>query len=503
MSTEEKKLKEKLADYQAQMLEKQKLFDEKRKEHEQMRVMYNKMEQEMNTYKQNAPNVPASQNIVVHTAIGHMPEFDVKDDWRIYQARLEQYIIVNSVSENLKVSTLITFIGNDAYKILSDLCDPTEPKNKTFEELCAILKSQFSKKVSAFKERLEYNNLVQGKHESVTDWYGRVKSKAVSCGFGNLLNDFEKDRVVTGLCKGPLLDRVCEEEPTATLDTIIDIARKKEATILFSRNNQNNQSVHKVQTTQGENYNRKNNNGKKSFNNNNKQNNNNNSKGNKNASNKNNNVPVCKRCGGTKHNFSKCKYKEYTCKGYKNKGHLIKVCPKAKNDSNNYVDFSSRDENLDIGLQYVDMYCMSSESEVDKPIILKILVNDIPIEVELDSGSGRSIMLMNIYKKYLSTVKIDNTLVRLKLYDGTIMVPEGEIKVTTKYGEIKEELVSDRYLTHYDPTLPIKLVCDASNVGIGGVLLHVFPDGSERPISFASRVLQPAEKSMLLYKKKH
>ena len=31
----------------------------------------------------------------------------------------------------------------------------------------------------------------------------------------NLLNDFVKDRFVTGLRKGPLLDRVCEDEPTA------------------------------------------------------------------------------------------------------------------------------------------------------------------------------------------------------------------------------------------------------------------------------------------------
>ena len=69
------------------------------------------------------------------------------------------------------------------------------------------------------------------------------------------------------------------------------------------------------------------------------------------------------------------------------------------------------------------------------------------------------------------------------------------------FKKIKEELISDRYLTHYDPTLPIKLVCDASNVGIGGVLLHVFPDGSERPISFASRVLQPAEKKYAVIQK--
>lgn len=51
--------------------------------------------------------------------------------------------------------------------------------------------------------------------------------------------------------------------------------------------------------------------------------------------------------------------------------------------------------------------------------------------------------------------------------------------------EIKEEMSSERFLTHFDQNLPIKVVCDASNNGIG-VLLHIFPDKSEKPIGFAS-----------------
>lgn len=61
--------------------------------------------------------------------------------------------------------------------------------------------------------------------------------------------------------------------------------------------------------------------------------------------------------------------------------------------------------------------------------------------------------------------------------------------------EAKEAIASDKVLVHYDPELPIKLACDSSQFGIGWVLLHVYSDGSERPISFASRVLTPAEKS--------
>ena len=59
----------------------------------------------------------------------------------------------------------------------------------------------------------------------------------------------------------------------------------------------------------------------------------------------------------------------------------------------------------------------------------------------------------------------------------------------------KDQLVSAEVLTHYNPDLPIHMAADASAYGIGAVISHVQPDGSERPISFASRTLTPTEKN--------
>ena len=60
---------------------------------------------------------------------------------------------------------------------------------------------------------------------------------------------------------------------------------------------------------------------------------------------------------------------------------------------------------------------------------------------------------------------------------------------------LKKELVSTKILVHYDPTLPVKLDCDASSVGIGAVLSHQMKDGTKRPIAFASRSLMKAEQN--------
>lgn len=61
------------------------------------------------------------------------------------------------------------------------------------------------------------------------------------------------------------------------------------------------------------------------------------------------------------------------------------------------------------------------------------------------------------------------------------------------FKQLKEELTSKRFLTHYQPDLPVRLACDASAYGLGAVLSHVLPGGEERPIAYASRTLQKAE----------
>ena len=59
------------------------------------------------------------------------------------------------------------------------------------------------------------------------------------------------------------------------------------------------------------------------------------------------------------------------------------------------------------------------------------------------------------------------------------------------------QLSSDVLLVHFDPGRKLAISCDASPYGIGAVLSHVYEDGTDRPIAYASRSLAPAEKKFL------
>lgn len=114
---------------------------------------------------------------------------------------------------------------------MSELCDPILPNTLNYEQVCNTLRKQFSPKLAVFRERTKFYELKQSNNQSINEWYVYIKKAAMNCKFGSHLLENLKDEFVTGLQKGPILDRLCEEEPDKTLFELVEIAQKREASI--------------------------------------------------------------------------------------------------------------------------------------------------------------------------------------------------------------------------------------------------------------------------------
>lgn len=171
--------------------------------------------------------------------VGTIPTFSQSvDDWKTYSEILDQFFIVNGVDDEKKSAFLISCIGIETYKTLRDLCHPVLPKDKPFTELSEILRKQFSPQVAIFRERTNFYNAKQSPNENVTAWYGRLKRLSVDCRFGDTLEAVLVDKFITGLKIGQVLDRLCEENETLTLQQAVDIAVNKECSITDGNNQQ-------------------------------------------------------------------------------------------------------------------------------------------------------------------------------------------------------------------------------------------------------------------------
>ena len=116
-------------------------------------------------------------SVRVYGTIGTLQEFNIhQDDWVIYKEKLDQYFLANLISDDRRVSVLLTLIGTDAYKVLRDLCDPDLPHSKSYDALCKLLEEQFSIKVSVFRKRIQFYNERQSQTESIRAWYVRMKT---------------------------------------------------------------------------------------------------------------------------------------------------------------------------------------------------------------------------------------------------------------------------------------------------------------------------------------
>jgi hypothetical protein len=132
--------------------------------------------------------------------VGQMREFVIETvNWSGYVERMEMYFLVNKVTEDLKLPTLISVMGENAYELLSTLASPSKPSDLTYKKAVDLLQAHLQPKPSELAERFKFRLRRQLASESIADYVTELKKLSKHCAFESSLDENMRDQLVCGI----------------------------------------------------------------------------------------------------------------------------------------------------------------------------------------------------------------------------------------------------------------------------------------------------------------
>lgn len=382
-------------------------------------------------------DVPREIQPVMCGLLGSLSVFDAKSsDFTVFKERLNQFFIANGITEEVrKKAILLNTLSEECYVLVRSLCVPDLPESKTFKDLIKILKEHFTPVKSYFAERLKFYSAKRNEKESVSEWAARIKNLASTCQFGNELNTVMRDIFVIGINNSAIMDRLLEEDAssnTVTLSKMIKIAQGKESALLEHKMREGSSGNSPTEAV----YYGKQKQPWKS----------------RSAPEKRlqqgiqesqhfSSASRCVVCGRKNHTSKECRFRNSKCHKCGIKGHLAPVCTKRTKHANSNQHFllSNNPE------QQECQECIFSLSDIDnngnvKPTYVKLLVENINLNFQADSGFAHAAISEKLYLKYFQNKTLYSNDLALKDYIGISVKPMGYVTLNIKYDNIPYQL---------------------------------------------------------------
>lgn len=307
-------------------------------------------------------------------SFGVLSTFDhLSQEWNGYKMRLTQWFIANYLTADTDKSKvkrraiLLSALSEATYKLASNLALPNKLEDVEYDAILALLDSHFTPAKCGFAERFHFYSAVQRPGETHSEWAARIRGLAVHCSFKNL-EEALLDKFVMDLVAGHEKDKLFAQSlADLTLNKAVELAesvrcaREASAAAAAGRAQQLGSApglgaarpVFSMNTSL-----------------------------------------KCSVCGYNNHKTDKCRFRSYKCKKCGKKGHLRRMC---SNNKVNYVEEEMMDDGDD-GESFKHLYNIHCSKS--KPMTERILVNDLFLEFEIDSGSAVSVISKETYDTF-------------------------------------------------------------------------------------------------------
>ena len=354
---------------------------------------------------------------------GRVQEYEPENElFSAYLERVQLFFLANGVEDDKKVPIFLSVVGSKTYSLLHNLVATALPQDKTLVQLVAILKSHFEPKPVIIAERFHFHRRSQTVGESIAEYLAELRRLSTHCSFGDYLEEALRDRLVCGIHSESIQKRLLAEVDL-TLKRAVEIAVGMEAADKTTKSLKEGvtpiQQISAPQPPRG----------------------------------------PCNRCGKASHNARDCKFQNVQCYNCGKLGHIASVCgsqgqrkvtnqPRSSGQKNKggqtfrtrYVETEREEEGSNLeDPEDLPIYMVGSSTM--PPIKIPLLVDNVLLEMELDTGAAITIISEVKYKEHFSETKLRESSTLLKTYSGERLKVVGEIEVNVEYENQSAKLI--------------------------------------------------------------
>jgi hypothetical protein len=316
---------------------------------------------------------------MAQSLVGNVHEFDpAEEEWKHYAEQLSEYFIGNGIDNaDKKRAILLSSVGPRTYKLLSDLVSPQTPSQKTFDELCVVLKDHYKPREPVMVSRFNFNKRDRKENKTITEYIRELRKLAKECQYGNNLSTMLRDRLAVGVNHEAIQRKLLSEEDELTFERAQTLALSiEQANDQVRKLKKEEQRVHQLKARDmhahaGKNDRRKQPSAEKQ-------------RTTASAAADSATPVTCFCCRVQGHMKRDCKYKNATCLECKKVGHLKKTCTnKKKFGKAHYVS-----EDADTA-EYT--FSVTAGEKNQQGVSVDLSINNEEVTMEVDTGASRSL----------------------------------------------------------------------------------------------------------------
>lgn len=354
-------------------------------------------------------------------------------EWSVYKERLEQWFLANDIGVDSdkagckRRAILLSNLAESSYKLVRDLALPRQVGTFSYDAVVELLDGHFKPKKCTFAERYRFHSATQHAGEGLAEWAARVRGLAMHCGFvAQHLDEQLRDRFVLGMESGPDRDKLFTKDLSElTLNKAIEIAEGVRSARIgaqetVQRSEATQLHIMKVTTAEAQGATVRGAHSQRR------------SAAASAASSKpasaerTSSDNMCSACGYTGHQASSCRFARYKCKKCGIQGHLKRMCNKKTHKVQHFIECCADDDDG-------KCLCCNIRTERGEPMQESVVVNEIKLTFEIDTGSPVTVISEQMYKQYFSNIALETSDLILHSYSGDRLNIMGKLKLHFAY----------------------------------------------------------------------